>query len=164
MEELTRSRLIKVSIRTSLAVMLLFIVSVALGSQPSKTAWQRIVFKPGGVTVLAEKADSPQKRSQGLMNRASLGQKEGMIFNFEENGYQTFWMYNTRVPLTIIFLNDRLKIVDIQDMQPCVQSNPDLCRTYTSRGVARYAIEVNQGFAEKHGIKIGDQVIIEKAE
>jgi uncharacterized protein len=144
--------------------MLFFIVSAVLASQPSKTTRQRIVFRPGGVMVLAEKADSPQKRAQGLMNRTSLGQKEGMIFHFEESGYQTFWMYNTRLPLTIIFLNDRLKIVDIQDMQPCAQSNPDLCRTYTSRGAARYAIEVNQGFAEEYGIKIGDQVIIEKAE
>lgn len=141
-----------------------FLVSVAVASQPSKTTRQRIVFRPGGVTVLAEKADSPEKRAQGLMNRPSLGQKEGMIFHFEESGYQTFWMYNTKIPLTIIFLNDRLKIVDIQDMYPCMQNNPDLCRTYTSRGAARYAIEVNQGFGEKYGLKIGDQAIIEKAE
>jgi uncharacterized protein len=141
-----------------------FIASLALASQPSRARRENVVFGSGRITVLAEKADSPEKRAQGLMYRTALGQTEGMIFHFEESGYQTFWMYNTRIPLTIIFLDDRLVIVDIQDMQPCVQSNPDLCRTYTSRGVARHAIEVNQGFAKKYSIKVGDQATIEKPE
>jgi uncharacterized membrane protein (UPF0127 family) len=139
-------------------------LTVARASEMPKITKARIVFKPGGVSVLAEKADSPDKKARGLMYRTSLGQKEGMIFYFEESGYQTFWMYNTRLPLTIIFLNDKGRIVDIQDMQPCLERNANLCETYTSRNAAQYAIEVNQGFTKIHGISVGDKVFIEKAE
>ncbi len=92
------------------------------------------------------------------MDRFSLGQEEGMIFCFERSGLQSFWMYNTRIPLTIIFLNERLRIVDIQDMAPCLKKNAESCRVYTSRKSAKYAIEVNQGFVSKHGIVLGDCV------
>jgi uncharacterized membrane protein (UPF0127 family) len=86
-----------------------------------------------------------------------------MIFYFEEAAYQTFWMYNTKIPLTIIFLDENLRVVDIQDMQPCPEKNPERCETYTSQSPARYALEVNLGFARKHGIRIGEQAIIERA-
>jgi uncharacterized membrane protein (UPF0127 family) len=112
---------------------------------------------------VAEKADSAEKRSRGLMYRTSLSEKDAMIFYFDESAYHTFWMYNTRIPLTVIFLDDRLKIVDMKSMSPCLEKNADLCPTYTSRGLARYAIEVNQGFVGKYNIRIGDSVTIGKA-
>jgi uncharacterized membrane protein (UPF0127 family) len=157
-------RIAKVSLRGPVLGAIVFVVSVALASEMPRITKERIVFRPGGVTVLAERADSPDNKARGLMYRTFLGQSEGMIFYFEESGYQTFWMHNTRLPLTIIFLNERLRIVDIQDMQPCLERNADLCKMYTSRSVALYAIEVNQGFARKHGINVGDRVTIEKAE
>jgi len=142
----------------------MLLVTLAMASRPLPTIRDRIVFKPGGVSVLAERAESTEARSLGLMHRTSLGQNEGMIFRFEESGYLTFWMYNTKIPLTIVFLNEKLQIVDIQEMLPCVQRTADLCRTYTSRGLARYALELNKGFTDKHGIKVGDQVTIERKE
>jgi uncharacterized membrane protein (UPF0127 family) len=157
-------RIMKTSLCGLVVALTVLILSVARATEMPKITKARIVFKPGGVTVLAEKADSPDKKARGLMFRTSLGQKEGMIFYFEESGYQTFWMYNTRLPLTIIFLNDKGRIVDIQDMQPCLEKNANLCETYTSRTAAQYAIEVNQGFTKTYGITVGDKVVIEKAE
>jgi uncharacterized membrane protein (UPF0127 family) len=92
------------------------------------------------------------------MFRSSLGDKEAMIFFFDVASYQEFWMYNTLVPLTIIFLDSHKKVVDIQDMQPCREINPDLCMVYRSHLPAKYAIETNQGFAKKFGIKVGQTV------
>ena len=96
------------------------------------------------------------------MYRTSLGQKEGMIFYFDETAYHPFWMYNTRIPLTVIFLDEGLSIVDIRNMWPCLEKNADLCPVYAPSAPVRYAIEVNQGFVAKYGIKIGDRVTIER--
>ncbi len=142
-------------------LLLFFPLTAAPGTR--KAVRERITFKPAEVTVLAERADSPEKRSQGLMFRTSLGEKDGMIFYFDETAFQTFWMYNTRIPLTVIFLDDALKVVDVIKMSPCHEKNANLCPTYTSQSPARYAIEVNQGFVAKYNINVGDRVTIERA-
>ncbi|OPY69744.1 MAG: hypothetical protein A4E57_00994 [Syntrophorhabdaceae bacterium PtaU1.Bin034] len=137
-------------------------LSHAFGTEPTGMKKERLIFSPARVSVIAEKADSPDTRARGLMFRKSLGEKEAMIFYFEEPGYLSFWMRNTLVPLTVIFLDESFRIVDMQDMSPCLKENPDLCPVYVSRSPARYAVEVNQGFAVKHRIKTGDRVTVEK--
>lgn len=82
------------------------------------------------------------------------------MFSFEESGRLTFWMYHTRIPLTIIFLDEALRIVDMQNMAPCLGEDPGACPVYTSRLNARHAIEVNQGFVEKHRIMLGDHITV----
>jgi uncharacterized protein len=147
---------------TAVVILSLIFPPLLFASGASEIAKERIVFEPSRVSVLAERADSPEKRSRGLMDRASLGEKEAMIFYFDESAYHTFWMYNTRIPLTIVFLNDRFTIVDIKDMVPCPEKNADLCPIYTPQGLARYAIELNRGFAERYGIKVGDRITIKR--
>jgi hypothetical protein len=119
---------------------------------------QRITFLPSRFSVLAERADTPEARERGLMYRKSLGDSEAMIFTFENTSRLTFWMYHTLIPLTIIFLDDTLKIVDMQLMAPCRSEEAHACPVYTSRAPARYAVEVNQDFVGKHRIKLGDRV------
>lgn len=142
-------------------VLLLLLFTPFLVLEAAGTVKERITFRPPGVSVVAEKADSPEKRQRGLMHRTKLGEKEAMVFYFDETAPQAFWMYNTLIPLTVIFLDDGLKIVDMQNMSPCHERNPALCTVYTSQSPARYAIEVNQGFVGKYAIKLGDHVTIE---
>jgi uncharacterized protein len=125
-----------------------------------KIVQKSILFPQSMETIHAEVADTPEKRSRGLMFRSFLSDKEAMIFCFDETSFLDFWMFNTSIPLTIIFLNDQKKIVDIQDMRPCRELDPGLCMTYRSREPAKYAIELNRGFDKKYGIKIGDKVTI----
>ena len=142
-------------------VLVSVLFSPALALEAAGTVKERITFRPAGVSVVAEKADSPLKRERGLMHRTRLGENDAMMFYFDETAHQTFWMYNTLIPLTVIFLDDGLKIVDMQNMSPCLEKNSALCAVYASQSPARYAIEVNQGFVGKYGIKIGDRVTLE---
>jgi uncharacterized membrane protein (UPF0127 family) len=142
--------------------MALFFFSTALAAAPARSAKRKITFMPSGVSVLAEEADTPAERSKGLMYRTSMGELEAMMFSFEGSGRQTFWMYHTLIPLTVIFLDEAYRIVDMQNMAPCPGENPGACLLYTSRVNARHAIEVNQGFPEKYHIKFGDYITIEK--
>jgi uncharacterized membrane protein (UPF0127 family) len=111
----------------------------------------------GGVTVIAEIADDDRDRTIGLMNRSSLPEGAGMIFVFDDEKQRSFWMKNTLIPLDMIFISANGTIVDITTMQPCKSL---FCESYRSKQPAKYVLEVNAGFAEKHSTKVGDFVNI----
>ena len=107
------------------------------------------------IKVNVEIADDNYERQQGLMFRKSLNENAGMIFVFEDENFQSFWMKNTLIPLGMVFINNNFEIVDIKSAVPCKE---DPCITYDSAKPARYVLEVNYGFAEKNSIEAGDKV------
>lgn len=109
----------------------------------------------GGIVINAEIADDDKERAIGLMNRTSLAENAGMIFIFDDEKHRSFWMKNTLMPLDMIFISANGAIVDITTMQPCKSL---FCESYKSKQPAKYVLEVNAGFAEKHGVKVGDRV------
>ncbi|MBM4306253.1 MAG: DUF192 domain-containing protein [Deltaproteobacteria bacterium] len=106
--------------------------------------------------IRVEVAKTPGERAVGLMDRKHLGKDEGMLFIFEEEGYHSFWMKNTLIPLSIAFIDKEGRIVKITDMKPL---------TLTSHPPPKpvlYALEMNQGWFSKNGIKAGDMVRFSK--
>ena len=61
-------------------------------------------------------------------------------------------MMNTHIPLSIAFIDDAGTIINIADMKPLTTD------THNSARPARYALEMNQGWFRKRGIKPGDKV------
>ena len=108
----------------------------------------------GEVRVRVEVADDPAERAKGLMYRKALGKNRGMLFIYPEERELSFWMKNTLIPLSIAFIDSERRIIDIQDMKPLDDKPPH----YVSSEPAQYALEVNQGFFEKGGVKVGDRV------
>ncbi len=153
---------IEVGLPSIAVVIALCFFFTALSAAPTRAAKRKITFMPSGVSVSAEETETPAERSKGLMYRTSMGELEAMLFSFEESARQAFWMYHTRIPLTVIFLDEAFRIVDMQNMAPCPGEDPGACPVYTSRVNARHAIEVNQGFVKKYRIKFGDYVTFEK--
>ena len=111
------------------------------------------------IKINVEIADDNEERAKGLMFRERLNENKGMLFVFENDAEQTFWMKNTLIPLDMIFIDENLKIVDIKNAQPC-QEEP--CALYKSSKPAKYVLEVNGDFTSKNIIKIGDKIIINK--
>jgi uncharacterized membrane protein (UPF0127 family) len=142
-------------------VVFLALTGCSLGGNGDGKARQ-VTFLPANVLLRAEVADTDRTREKGLMYRTYLGENDGMIFYFDQPGHHAFYMYNTRIPLSVIFLNGSLEIVDLQDMAPCMEENPSACPIYAPKAACSYAIEVNQQFVRKYGIKTGDRVRIEK--
>ena len=105
------------------------------------------------VEVGVEIADSDSERARGLMHRTALAENRGMLFVFRSEERLSFWMKDTLIPLSIAFMNSEGRIVDIQDMKPLDDDPP----SYVSARPARYALEVNQGFFEEHGVEVGDR-------
>lgn len=113
------------------------------------------------VRITAELANDEDRRAYGLMERPALGESHGMIFVYPETLTPTgqFWMYRTRFPLDIAFLDEGGEIVAILGMEPCPSPNPELCRHYSPGVPYRGALEVGRGFFQRHGIGVGDRVV-----
>lgn len=103
--------------------------------------------------VWVEIADRPELRQRGLMFRKELPEDEGMLFVFERPEIQSFWMRNTYIPLDIAFIDEKGRITDIHQMKP-LDEEP----RYESSVPVPFAIELNQGWFARRGIKVGAQV------
>jgi uncharacterized membrane protein (UPF0127 family) len=102
-----------------------------------------------------EIAQTPEQRQRGLMFRQSLPDGEGMYFVFEKEEYLSFYMKDTRIPLTIAYITKDGLIESIQDLtpldeQPAYSSSP-----------AQFALEVKRGWFEENGVRPGDRVVLE---
>ena len=138
--------------------LVLFFVAISsgcIGQQKFETTKIIIDTSKSNIAVYSEIADNPVKRTIGLMNRSSLADNSGMLFVFDDEEKRVFWMKDTLIPLDIFFIDSRMNILDIQTMQPCKTM---ICHRYTSSSPAKYALEVNAGFGEKNGIKVGDKI------
>ena len=111
-----------------------------------------IPIRVRGIEIEVELADEPAERQQGLMYRESLPENHGMLFAYPEERTLGFWMKNTLLPLDIAYINREGRIVDIKQMAP--QST----ETHNSSAPAMYALEMNQGWFEANGIRVGDLV------
>ena len=106
--------------------------------------------------IWVQVAKTAEERAKGLMGRLQLPQDEGMLFIFEEENYHSFWMKNTRIPLSIAFIDREGKIVKITDMEPfSLESHGPPCPI-------RYALEMKQGWFSTNGIRMGDVMTFSK--
>ena len=115
------------------------------------------VVLPDRTVVIVEIADTPELRQRGLMFRERLAPNEGMVFIFEDTGFYPFWMKNTLISLDMIWLDERRRIVSIAHSVPPCKADP--CPNYPPRTDARYVVEFVSGFAKRHNLKEGDQVV-----
>ncbi len=100
-----------------------------------------------------EKATDERERQFGLMFRRSMDEFQGMLFLFEESEARSFWMENTYIPLDIMFVDENNTILNIHH-----NATPLSKQSLHSKGKAKYAVEVNGGFSERHQIKAGDKI------
>lgn len=106
--------------------------------------------------IEAEVAATMESRMQGLMERKSMPVQHGMLFVFSQVGRHCMWMRNTFLPLSVAFLDEHGKIINIEDMQPQTEDNHCAARD------ARYALEMNLGWFKARGL--GAKVSIEGIE
>ncbi len=104
------------------------------------------------LTLWVEIADDPPEHAEGLMGRTELPKDRGMLFIFPESRPLNFWMKNTLIPLDVLFFDAAGKFVSMRTMDPC---KIDPCQGYPSEGSAKYALEVEAGFASREGVTQG---------
>ena len=125
------------------------------------TGLQRVTLFSGtrSLTLWVEIADDPPEHAEGLMGRTELGEDRGMLFIFPEERALNFWMKNTLIPLDIFFFDADGKFVSMRTMDPCKM---DPCQGYPSEGSAKYALEVEAGFAVRERVGEGWRMTVER--
>jgi len=108
----------------------------------------------GTVTLNAEIARTAAQQEQGLMYRKELKDGDGMLFIFDKDDILSFWMKNTLVPLSVAYITQDGRILEIHDMEP---GNLNPVRSSRS---ARYALEVPQGWFDRAKLATGDRLDI----
>ena len=133
---------------------LILVLSVVLFAFSCKKddALQTQILRINQWEITVETADTQEAQEKGLMGRESLDEDRGMLFVYDRDSRKSFWMKNTKIPLSIAYIGADGTIREIYDMEPLST------RTVDSKYSVRYALEVNQGAFQRHGIKTGDKV------
>lgn len=138
-------------------ILFLFVAILPRPASAEKLPAHRTVVFPSGTKINAEVADTPEKRSVGLMFRDSLAPGSGMLFIFQEAHPYLFWMKNCRFPIDIIWLNEQKEVIFISEKTPPCKADP--CPNYGPLDKnALYVVEVEAGFAQKEKLKLGAKV------
>lgn len=114
------------------------------------------------VRLSVELAVTPEQKTMGLMERRHLAENAGMLFVYDSTQPPDagFWMFRTRIPLDIAFLDSLGVVRATRTMVPCETIIAEGCPTYDPGVPYRYALEVNTGYFQRHGITVGSAALL----
>jgi uncharacterized membrane protein (UPF0127 family) len=122
-------------------------------TQPDSLVADGIVtIKVAGVPARVRVSQTPEEKQRGLMYTEKLPPDQGMLFVFDDEDRRAFWMKNTPIALDIAYIDRMGQIVEIQKMKPL---DTTVC---VSQRRAMYALEMNAGWFQEHGVTVGDWV------
>ena len=101
-----------------------------------------------GAKLSVEIAESDIERAVGLMNRDYLQENSGMLFIWSDISRKCMWMKDTKIPLSVAYLDQNFLIREIKRLEPL--STSSVCSNSES---IKYALEVNQGWFKKNRIQ-----------
>ena len=139
----------KISFLMRAAVALTFLTTL---NAYADQAFPVVPLTAGMHVIQAEVAATEPQRQQGLMFREKLGANSGMVFLFGQPAQVCMWMKNTLVPLSVAFIDESGKILNIEEMQA------QTLNSHCAAGQATYALEMNKGWFAQKNIKPGTTI------
>ena len=110
---------------------------------------------PGGQIIRVEMMLSNFDLTRGMMFRTSLAPDRGMLFIYQTSDRHQHWMYQTLIPLDMIWMDVNRTIVEIvENAQPC-QTQASKCPQYGGTQFSNYVLEIGGGLARKYGLRVG---------
>ena len=99
-------------------------------------------------------ADTPARQERGLMYETRLPADEGMLFPQQQPQIMSMWMKNTYIPLDMLFIDSRGRIV-------CLLANtkPQSLNILTCAKPVKAVLEIGGGEAAERGIRVGDRAV-----
>jgi uncharacterized protein len=118
----------------------------------------RPITLPGGQVIRVETVISRFDLLRGMMFRTSLAPDRGMLFVHPQPGNYTYFMYQTLIPLDMIWLDPNRIIVEmVENAQPC-KTQASKCEQYGGKYFSAYVLEIAGGMAKKYGLKVGQTI------
>lgn len=143
---------------TAVVVALFFFISSSMSSSFERKIGVKheAVVKLPDASIDVEIAKSSHELERGLSYRKSIGDKEGMIFVFDEMGQYPFWMKDMIFPLDIIWISDEGRVVHIApNVTPESYATKQV---FKNDAFAKYVLEMKAGHAEKYGVYLGTSI------
>lgn len=132
---------------------ILFLFFIVICSYSFATT-ANIMTDTGTVSFTLEDAVTDEQRRNGLMYRKTLDDKSGMLFSYVSPRIIYMWMYQTFIPLDMLFIEGNI----IRHIEH--NATPHDRTPRSSRFPITYAIEIAGGSAKKYGIAVGNHVTL----
>lgn len=160
--EHTDKKVLNKSILVLLVVVAVFVVLLLVAGKEgtpisnfAETITKQAIVNIGGQNLVANVANTPLERKQGLSGATFLNNKNGMLFEFEEADYHGIWMKDMTMSIDIIWIDAQDRVVSIKE-----NVSPDTYpEVFKPDAPAKYVLETVAGYVVAHDIKLGDTVM-----
>jgi uncharacterized protein len=109
-------------------------------------------------TLVLQVASTDDQRERGLMSVRKMPQHTGMLFVFDNDVPQGFWMKDTLVPLDMVFIAADGRVRRVFADVPVVPLDTPDDQIPRREAQAKYVIELPAGEAAADGITQGTQL------
>jgi uncharacterized membrane protein (UPF0127 family) len=142
------------------AIALLLLVVLASCDKPTTEAdfYTSDITLPGGQVIKTEFVYDTAGALRGMQFRNSIAPDHGMLYAHRIPGKYGYWMYQTLIPLDMIWMDPRNKVVEIVENAPTCKTPASQCPHYGGNEVAQYVLELGAGMVKKYGVKVGDTI------
>jgi len=117
-----------------------------------------LVTLPDGHEIHAQPMVETTDLLRGMQFRKSLDADHGMLYFQRRPGKYGYWMYQTLIPLDMIWIDADSRIVEIVENTPPCKTAASQCPMYGGHEMAKYVLQLRGGMAKKYGLKIGQQI------
>jgi uncharacterized membrane protein (UPF0127 family) len=115
-----------------------------------------VTLTAGDATIVAEVASTPDDQQKGLSGRLSLAEGRGMLFVYDKEGNPGIWMKDMNFPIDIVWANSDGIIVTVEsEVSPATYPT-----SFHPTAPAAYVLELPAGYAKKHNIAKGGQIVV----
>ena len=140
--------------------LLLFVLLASCGPKPTSVEdfYTSDITLPGGQVIKTEFVYDTVGALRGMQFRSSIAPDHGMLYGHKTPGKYSYWMYQTLVPLDMIWMDPDHKVVEIvENADPC-KTAASQCPHYGGNKVAQYVLQLGGGMVKKYGVKVGDDI------
>lgn len=132
----------------------------AIPGWPATNAQPRLAtlkLQVGNQIITAELARRPLEIMTGMMFRTNMLEDEGMLFALPFPQQASFYMKNTRVPLSVAYIDINGKVLEIHDLEPLNEK-----AVYSRSSSVIYVLEMKQGWFARKGVVPGATILTEQ--
>lgn len=128
-------------------------------SDPVADFSAREMTMPTGAKIRVETMVDPMDITRGMMFRESLAPDRGMLFIYGSSGQHSFWTYQVKIPLDIVWMDQQRRVVEISaNTPPCPSKSARTCPHYGGREPSLFVLELGAGLAAKYGVQVGSVI------
>lgn len=122
----------------------------------------RLLVLPNGARIRCEENIRGADIIKGFMYREKIEPDRGMIFLHKPAGRYSYWTYQNKVAIDIIWLDENGVIVEIvPNAPPCPAGTSSMqCPQYGGNFVSPVVLQLGGGQAAKNGLTVGMKIAI----